>query len=181
MNPIENFFAEAPRNQHTMLQRVGQICASRLVGRTQLFDQVAGPHDQCFDPPSTGELSQIHNPSRRLNHQPQRLVCATRCIHHCDNFIDLNNAFDLGEQQRRNRLPGKRRDIIRAPVRVQPVATYHQLAMAIGVARDRGEHLLTGLFLGIRRHCVFKVENDRIAIQRSGLLHGPRVGAGHIQ
>ena len=90
-------------------------------------------------------------------------------------------ALDLGHQDRIGAGLGDRRDVGLAPRRAEPVAADGDLALAVGAALGRQHDVGARGFLGLGRHGVLEIEDQRVGRQGPGLLQRARVGARHIE
>jgi hypothetical protein len=169
--------------QHADAERGDHGQPHRRVARAHVLHQIVGAHDEQAKPRmGAGDLLGAQHPLGRLHHRPHRHVRRrARGIEQRHDVRHLRGAFDLGHQDRVGTRLGDRLDVGLAPRCAEPVAADGDLALAVGAALGRQHDVGARGFLGLGRHGVLEVEDQRIGRQGPGLLQRACVGARHIE
>ena len=183
VHTVENDLAGGPRTQQAQTQPGQQWLAAGDVCSMQFLGQVVGAHHQHREALGRGgDVGAVEHRLGRLDHGPDLGVFGrpTRLKPSLDGR-HIGGRVHLGHHNGGG--PGGRggRQVVGVPVGVQPVHPDGQLAVAVLAGGQGGHDVVTGLGLGIGRHGILQVEDQRVGGQPLGLLERTRVGAGHVQ
>ena len=129
-----------------------------------------------------GNLAHVEDRHRRFHHRPHAGLLRTahagmdlRHVHDVAGPCHLGNEDGIRVHLRRHL------QVLHPPWRVQPIDADHQFAPAITTGPDGRSHLGARLCLGIGRHRILEVEDERIGGKRPCLFKRPLIGAGHVE
>ena len=153
--------------------------AGRVV-RLEVLGEIGGAHDQAYHPLGVGDLLDMQDAARGLDHAPDRqLGRGTGQVQHVQRPPHRVRTLDLGQQDGVGPGAGHRGQVGVAPGRIQPVDPDDQLAPGIGVpVFQRRDDALPPLPLGVGRHRVLQVEDQPIGRKLTALFHGTRIRPG---
>ena len=153
--------------------------------RARFLQQVIGAEHEAGEPRHLvhgGDLAHVEDGHRRFHHRPH--AGGLRAAH---AGMDLRHVHDVAGPRHLRHQDGigvrlrRHLQVLHAPGRVEAVDADHQFAPAIAPGLHGGRHLGAGLRLGIGRHRILEVEDQRIGVERLGLLERALIGAGHVE
>ena len=167
--------AEAEAGQHR--QAFGRV------GRLQVLHQVGGSHHQAGDAFGRGgDLLGVQHAERGFHHAHDAHRrgraggghAALQVGHH-------GGALHLGQQDGIGARGRHGLHVVTAPGAVEGVHPHDQFAVAVAAGGDRLNDLPARQVLGIGRHRVFQIQDQRVGRQGAALFQGAGIGAGHVE
>ena len=153
--------------------------------RPHFLCQIVETHDKSCEPlldAQRGNFGELQNRLRHFDHGPEPAVQTHIQVFH--EIGDLDDIIRIQYFRHQHGIGAGKAGLLEVlckPGGFHGIDAHDQLALAVFSRLQGSAGILAGFFLGVGRHGIFQIEDDRVSGQAFCLFQCACVGRGHVQ